>query len=564
MQLRSNRSINAHARFGSLRCRLAGSALVRRVLARLKCDALRLHRDQSGAVSVLTVVTMIGLMIVLGMVINVGRHVDDKIKMQHAADSAAYSGGVMLARGMNAVAYSNHLLCDIFALTAFMREARDRHAESLVPEVLAAWSTIGPIFERSDFEKFRRLGSAISRAVPQQQELVRSYGELSAAISELVLPVLEYVLRERLIPEFARAIVHTMPQLAQQTTYEVARRNGMHHTKAAREERQRGPQVGVLWRTRNSHDSAGSNAGQGASGGGMPVGVPNEFDPRMRSMPVIDPSPGAAGGNQPVPDPNPDPREGEDYQQLSDGEVYLTFAIEEREMSSRFYLESWTVDRLRFFTRHGKMSQFINLWRVFTCGQLTRLLTVEYPTTNLPHIIRFSEAGYHPYDLQKTGDRQAMNRYLDQNFMFLGVVYRRSLWETSGYFFRNRLASDPLAFAQVQLFTPRARLTRISVQGGDPEREDIGGGGVGVPANVPGDLIPHGPVVTTWDREGWPPSWSLFNQNWTVQIVPAYTDSLLTVLQSSPDLVPLPQPANMITPQFGPLTPRDLRRINTH
>ena len=60
------------------------------------------------------------------MVMNVGRHVDGKLRMQNAADSAAYSGGVVLARGMNTLAFTNHLLCDVFAVTAILREARDR------------------------------------------------------------------------------------------------------------------------------------------------------------------------------------------------------------------------------------------------------------------------------------------------------------------------------------------------------------------------------------------------------------------------------------------------------
>ena len=82
----------------------------------------------------------------LGMVMNVGRQVDGKIRMQNAADAAAYSGGVVLARGMNTLVFTNHLLCDVFAVTAFMREARDRNSESYVPSILAAWNKVGAEF----------------------------------------------------------------------------------------------------------------------------------------------------------------------------------------------------------------------------------------------------------------------------------------------------------------------------------------------------------------------------------------------------------------------------------
>ena len=62
---------------------------------------LALHRDERGVISILTVFAMLMLTALLGMVMNVGRQVDGKIRMQNAADAAAYSGGVVLARGMN-------------------------------------------------------------------------------------------------------------------------------------------------------------------------------------------------------------------------------------------------------------------------------------------------------------------------------------------------------------------------------------------------------------------------------------------------------------------------------
>ena len=77
----------------------------------------RLHRDERGSMSIVSVFAVMFLAMLLGMVMNAGRHVDGKLRMQNAADSAAYSGGVVLARGMNTLAFTNHLLCDIFATT---------------------------------------------------------------------------------------------------------------------------------------------------------------------------------------------------------------------------------------------------------------------------------------------------------------------------------------------------------------------------------------------------------------------------------------------------------------
>src|SRR5437773_11746284 len=95
---------------------------------------LDMHRDESGSISLATVVALLLLTMLLGMVINVGRQIDNKVKLQNTADTATYSGGVLLARGMNSLAYTNHMLTEVFALTAFMREARDRRADQFVPE----------------------------------------------------------------------------------------------------------------------------------------------------------------------------------------------------------------------------------------------------------------------------------------------------------------------------------------------------------------------------------------------------------------------------------------------
>src|SRR5688572_21052601 len=116
-----------------------------------------LHADQRGTMSIVSVFAMMLMAMLLGMLINSARQVDGKIKMQNAADAAAYSGGVVIARGMNTLAFTNHMLCDVFALTAFMREARDRNAEQLADPVLHTWAQIGPIFSLSGFAKFDRL-----------------------------------------------------------------------------------------------------------------------------------------------------------------------------------------------------------------------------------------------------------------------------------------------------------------------------------------------------------------------------------------------------------------------
>src|SRR5688500_8420340 len=206
----------------------------------------RLHRDERGSISFATVFSLLILTMLLGMVINTGRQIDNKVKLQNAADASTYSGGVVLARGMNSLAFSNHMLCEVFALTAFFREARDRHAEPFVPEILAAWDRIGPVLGESGFEKFERLGDAIPQKTPLEQQMVTTYGEWMAASSEVVLPVLETILNEQMIPQFQRQVVQATPGLAQTAAAEIADR---HTGNPSARDQARGPVIGVFWRT---------------------------------------------------------------------------------------------------------------------------------------------------------------------------------------------------------------------------------------------------------------------------------------------------------------------------
>jgi hypothetical protein len=127
------------------------------------------HGDERGTISILAVFALLMFTLLLAMIMNVAFHADDKVKMQNAADASAYTGGVMLARGMNAIAFSNHLLCDVFAMTAFLREGRDRNisensddgTESLSDAILDAWEEAGGQLSRSGFDKFAALGPAV-------------------------------------------------------------------------------------------------------------------------------------------------------------------------------------------------------------------------------------------------------------------------------------------------------------------------------------------------------------------------------------------------------------------
>jgi hypothetical protein len=534
----------------------------------------RVHADERGTLSIVTVFALLMFTMLLIMIVNVGTHVDDKLKMQNASDAATYSGGVVLARGMNGLAYTNHLLSDVFAMTAYLREARDRNAESLVPQVLNAWDQVGQRLSQAGFAKFQALGFAIREKVPMEAETVTAYGELNYGAARLSLPVFEHILSERLIGEFQRELIISLPTIAQAVTNEVARRHGLlgpssdegSSPRSIEYEAERGPQQGVLWRTNV-----------------MPVSLADESDPATRTMPVVD----------------PDPFES-DYMQLTDADVYYRLSFVQRRNLAKGYLRDWNFDRLRLFNHDAKMSAYFHLWRIATCGQLDQLLNIEYPLTNLPIMMRHTASGdsmeqllgrsenpgidnrlnrrresdypFVMYNLQTLTD---LDDYIDNNLHFVGVVYRRHRKELGPGLFENPLeqASDAQTFSQIRLFLPRPRSIRIvpgrsSGSAGGTGSDILGLGGtfgftsqLEIPRQRPPSVpSPGNELDERWVLEGWPTHFDLLNQNWMVQLVPATTPNLNYILSANPggDL------SNLRLPNYGRASTRNIKGINTH
>jgi hypothetical protein len=497
----------------------------RQLASRVAHRIRRAHRDQRGSISILSVFALLSFTMLLMMLVNVAKHVDDKVKMQNAADAAAYSGAGVIARGMNAIAFTNHLEADVFALTAFLREARERNAERYVPEILQAWVAAGSLFSAAEFPKFIPLPDAIARKALLEQEFVTAWGDMAAAAAEDALPAFEHILgtpetqdpqaRDRLIPEFQRAVLRTVPQLAQDVTNEMALRHGLTQRELERMTgamidnpnqgaTSRGQQVGVLWRTSV-----------------MPVGLADESDPMTRTLPVVD----------------PDPYQ-QDYGRVPNGSDYLQEARRRRQDLARHYLREWIRDRdprrgLDFAEEEVRMSQFARLFWAAACAQLDRLLNEEYPNVNVPVILRNWQAEW-------------TNDLLEDDYMFVSVVYRRHVEEHAPRFFRNPLepAADAQTFTQATVFIPRARF-RCCPWGwwrhwidanGTPQRS----------------WIHH---LDNWSHE-----WSTFNQNWSATLVPAVAESVPDILSSNPGGLAY----GYRTPNLGSATIRDLNGINTH
>ena len=475
--------------------------------------ATRLHRDQRGVISILSVFAVLMLTALLGMVMNVGRQIDGKIRLQNAADAAAYSGGVMVARALNALAFSNHLLSEVMALTALMREGRDQQSDKYVPAILGAWETAGRIFQKSPFPKFQRLGSAILQQVPLEQELAEAFSAWAKATSELILPTLELILEQEMIPEFERAVVRAYPDMAQQAALEAALANG-------RPDHGRGDLCGVVWRT-------GSNV--------MPVGGYGEAF--RGTIPAIDPA-----------DPSHADRRSE--------------ARNQRDRLASQYVARWNNEVLWFFDRRARMCQYAVLWRNFVdgqrfppCGQLKRVLA-EYDK-NLPHLIRTP---------RRDIPDGAINQHLDEEFTLVGVAYWNPLPEFAPRIFFNPMPASSVAFAQVRVFVPHRRLVwRHHV----PADERFGG----MPGNFPplpppgsGDTPPPQSTASeSWDvgREpGVSERWDLLNQHWVAQLVPATNEWIPLIIQQPPQ-VPGVNAQQYQLPNVA-LPMDQVLRVNTH
>lgn len=497
---------------------------------------LRVHRDERGVISVLTVFATFLFTILLVLLINVGRQIDDKIRMQNGADASAYSGSVAVARGMNSLAFSNHLLCEVFALTAYMREGRDQNAEKLVPEILQAWRVVGSRFATGtgayhDSQKFKLMGQAIVNKADVEQRMVDAFSALAHEQSRISLPLFEYILTGPhgqgdplggFIPRFQRAVVRTTPLLAEAAADDIVRRYGASTQGIHRNQ----PLRTLLWRTNT-----------------LAMGYGDETDPTTRTVPALDPSPLGPDAMMPG------------------LQEYFERAQQRRRDLAFYYLENWISHwQAKYFeypspggsSREGdttaKMSQYINLWRIFTCYQLNRLLD-EYPNTNLPHMLR----ELHVPDTSGGGSAGGGNQeVLDRDYRFVGMAYWTPLSTMFPGLFRNPLDRDSqsyaVTFAQAEIYIPLKRYAccpwaypvRCLDQNGEP--------------------------TTCWidQYDNWPREWDLFNQNWTARLTPATSVSLIPILQIHPNQYLSGYLSNYTPPRVAGISPAVLEVLSSH
>lgn len=588
-----------------------------RVQAACRASILsRLHRDQRGAISILSVFAIFMFTILLVLIVNVGRQIDDKLRMQNAADAAAYSGASVIARGMNAIAFSNHLECETFALVAYMREGRDRKSEKFIPEILDAWMAVGNKFATGTgmqplSQKFKLMGQAIIEKVPIERQMVQQFSQMAFHESRLTLPLFEYILagpefdnsamipdrapEGGFIPRFQRAVLQTVPYIAGVATDELAQRYGV-RTKA---QHQNVDLRGLLWATNVSV-----------------VGSRDESAAPTRTLPIIDASRYgrdlAQVGENIVPD-CPDCyscsecisrkiRHQRAHQYLNDWIRYW--------MSPYFeYPDDGTPD---YGASSAKMSNYINFWRVYTCANLNDLLEKEYPHTNLPFIMR--DAPTRPYNrppppgtilttpfdfdgcvrIEGHLDRPCApanpitQETLEGSYNFVSAVYWPHQKPMFPGLFKNPLDRDAktyaTAYAQAAIFPPRGRFSRMHPAENSPwvhlypcppngtccsDLYDTAPGSwdqYTLSNTNPSSTqvtwyLPSFAQDTRWEQFG---EWDSFNQNWTAKLVPATASTVPTIVSQHPGPYLNGALSGYQPPNLQNLSPQQFQLVNTH
>ncbi|MCC9608586.1 pilus assembly protein TadG-related protein [Blastopirellula sp. JC732] len=79
-------------------------------------SARQLLAGEDGKLTLATIFVILALLVMTSFVGNSGNAVKEKIEMQNAADAAAFSSALWMARGLNAITATNHLLGELTAV----------------------------------------------------------------------------------------------------------------------------------------------------------------------------------------------------------------------------------------------------------------------------------------------------------------------------------------------------------------------------------------------------------------------------------------------------------------
>ncbi|WP_437188309.1 Tad domain-containing protein [Planctomicrobium sp. SH668] len=72
--------------------------------------------SEEGKLTLVTLITIMFMLLLIGFVCNIGVAIKRKMELQNAADAASYTSALWMARGMNAITTTNHLLGEATAM----------------------------------------------------------------------------------------------------------------------------------------------------------------------------------------------------------------------------------------------------------------------------------------------------------------------------------------------------------------------------------------------------------------------------------------------------------------
>jgi len=76
----------------------------------------RIRGAEEGQINLVSAIIVLGFVVLIGLIGNSGHAVKEKIELQNAADATAYSSALWMARGMNAITTTNHLMGEAAAV----------------------------------------------------------------------------------------------------------------------------------------------------------------------------------------------------------------------------------------------------------------------------------------------------------------------------------------------------------------------------------------------------------------------------------------------------------------
>ena len=513
-----------------------------------KSLAGRIHQDQRGAMSFVTLFTVLMLAMLLGMILNVCKIADEKIRMQNAVDASIYSSGIIMARGMNSLAFTNHLLCDVFALTAFLRigglvaDTNNSDApDDLALNKNSAFENAGanwPTDARGSGQSYKLpnlpqrnwdgLPEGISHGATQNKVMIETFSAWVNNFSNEVLPSLEEILKRKLIPEFQSHLVKDVRSMVEQTAQRTALRN-----------------LGEAADSKESETAASIWKTDGAD--------PKEFGQAENDSDAI-----PAG--LPVVDANSDKNS-----------FYPKIARAQRKRLAENYLAQWNREKTLAFDGLDGMSNFTTIWRNFTRKELEKLLLEEHPNSNLLHVI------WTPLDIQSNqslseSEKEDLRPYVSFNYTrkkrnelirdcytFIGVLKKKQFRPFMPSLFTNPLSGkNRMTFAQGMLYIPIPRLVRETF----PEpccKTTIVQPEIrfnqGAPSIKRGTISSHieysGRQIEGITRQSRAMEWNLLNQGWQFKLCPAQCDGLNMILAKNNDAI-------------KNLPDEDIKHVNTH